>query len=134
MKLRGGRRRDSWDLTALLNAADPRAPRAERHLWLARLMEWLRHAPRVRAPADAAADADAADAAEAPRTPPPVLRLRHLLNVLGKHPAARSAWARCSRASSRSCAVPGCSATSASARACRCPARSPTGCACGCCR
>ncbi|HRY87134.1 MAG TPA: recombinase [Rubrivivax sp.] len=86
MKLRGGRRRDSWDLTALLNAADPRAPRAERHLWLARLMEWLRHAPRVRAPADAAADAAAADAAEAPRTPPPVLRLRHLLNVLAKHP------------------------------------------------
>ena len=30
MKLRGGRRRDSWDLTALLNAADPRAPRNRR--------------------------------------------------------------------------------------------------------
>jgi site-specific recombinase len=32
----------TWDLSALLNAADPRAGRAERHLWLARLMEWLR--------------------------------------------------------------------------------------------
>ncbi len=85
MSLLAGLRRDSWDLTALLNAADPRAQRAERHLWLARLMEWLRHAPQVRAPAGAES-AETADAAEAPRTPPPVLRLRHLLNVLGKHP------------------------------------------------
>ena len=35
----------AWDLTALLNAADADAPLAERHLWLVRLMEWLRHAP-----------------------------------------------------------------------------------------
>lgn len=35
----------AWDLTALLNAADPKADTAERHLWLIRLMEWLRHAP-----------------------------------------------------------------------------------------
>ena len=73
-----GRRRDRWDLTALLNAADPRAARAERHLWLVRLLEWLRHAPRP-------------DAAEAEgRTPAPVLRLKHLLNVLDKHPEHRA--------------------------------------------
>ena len=35
----------AWDLTALLNAADPRASLAERQLWLVRLMEWLRRAP-----------------------------------------------------------------------------------------
>ena len=61
-----------WDLTALLNAADGLAGRAQRHLWLARLLEWLRHAPRA-APAEGA-------------TPAPVLRLRHLLNVLEKNP------------------------------------------------
>lgn len=70
-----GLERESWDLTALLNAADPRAPRAERHLWLARLFEWLRHAPAPR---------DAADS-EPRGTPRPVLRLKHLLNVLDKH-------------------------------------------------
>ena len=88
----------AWDLTALLNAADPKAGTAERHLWLIRLMEWLRHAPVVDG---------------APRTPPrgirppwgstslgaarrivgdtqvtktPVLRLKHLLGVLDRHP------------------------------------------------
>lgn len=66
-----------WDLTALLNAADPRAPQAERHTWLVRLMEWLRHA----APAQAG-DAPAAE----PRTPMASLRLRHFLNVLDRHP------------------------------------------------
>jgi site-specific recombinase len=71
-----GLRRNAWDLTALLNAADPRASRAERHLWLVRMMEWLRHAPQ-------------ADAGGEGRTPAPVLRLRHLLNVLDKHPEHR---------------------------------------------
>lgn len=66
-----GRGGDPWDLPALLNAADPRATRAERHLWLVRLMEWLRHVPR-RAAAGA--------------TPVPVLRLKHLLNVLEQNP------------------------------------------------
>ena len=33
-----------WDLTALLNAADSKASTVERHLWIVRLMEWLRHA------------------------------------------------------------------------------------------
>jgi hypothetical protein len=35
----------SWDLTALVNAADTKAGLAERHLWLVRLTGWLRHAP-----------------------------------------------------------------------------------------
>ena len=74
----------NWDLTALVNAADARAPQAERHLWLVRLMEWLRHAPS-RPPA---AEGQAAPA-EA-RTPWPLLRLRHLLNVIDQHPAVRT--------------------------------------------
>ena len=60
-----------WDLTALLNAADPKASLPERHLWLIRLLEWLRHAPVE---------------AEAKATPTPVLRLKHLLGVLDRHP------------------------------------------------
>ena len=60
-----------WDLTALLNAADPKAGTAERHLWLIRLMEWLRHAPVE---------------TETQVTKTPVLRLRHLLGVLDRHP------------------------------------------------
>lgn len=64
-----------WDLTALLNAADPTASLPERHLWLIRLLEWLRHAPVGGVPGPGA------DA-----TPRPVLRLRHLLGVLDRHP------------------------------------------------
>ena len=60
----------AWDLSALLNAADGSASMAERHLWLVRLLEWLRHAPLPQQ-----------------QTPTPVLRLRHLLNVLERHPA-----------------------------------------------
>jgi site-specific recombinase len=74
----------AWDLTALINAADPKAGQAERHLWLVRLMEWLRHAPR---PATAAAPAAAAEEA---RTALAVLRLRHLLNQVEKNEALRS--------------------------------------------
>ncbi len=71
------RRGSSWDLTALLNAADPKAPLAERHLWLVRLMEWLRRAPLE---------------GEAERsTPTPVLRLKHLLNVLQRNEPQRAA-------------------------------------------
>ena len=67
----------AWDLTALLNAADPQAQLAERNLWLVRLLEWLRHAP-----------------GEAPAgTPRPVVRLKHLLNVLERHPAHARAFA-----------------------------------------
>ena len=64
-----------WDLTALLNAADPKATLAERHLWLVRLMEWLRHAPPNAAAAARTFDDD-------PRTPRAALRLKHLLNQL----------------------------------------------------
>ena len=64
----------AWDLTALLNAADPKAARPERHLWLVRLMEWLRHGP---------VDAGSGD------TPRPVLRLKHLLNTLERNPEPR---------------------------------------------
>lgn len=67
----------AWDLTALLNAADPRASLAERQLWLVRLMEWLRRAP-VEGEAERA-------------TPLPVLRLKHLLNVLQRHEPHRLA-------------------------------------------
>ena len=34
-----------WDLSALLTVADVNASQPERHLWLVRLLEWLRHAP-----------------------------------------------------------------------------------------
>ena len=68
----------TWDLTALLNAADPQAALAERNLWLVRLLEWLRHAPRE-------------EALGATGTPLPLVRLKHLLNVLERHPD--HAWA-----------------------------------------
>ncbi len=71
------KRGSGWDLTALLNAADPKATLAERQLWLVRLMEWLRRAPLE---------------GEAERTTPlPVLRLKHLLNVLQRHDEHRAA-------------------------------------------
>jgi site-specific recombinase len=70
----------TWDLTALVNAADPKAGLAERHLWLARLMEWLRHAP---------ARAAGLPAVEEGKTPLPVLRLRHLLNQIDRQPGLR---------------------------------------------
>ena len=76
-----------WDLTALANAADPKAGQAERHLWLVRLVEWLRHAPRAALAPDPRADA-AADRAD-DRTPLPALRLRHLLNQLERQDELR---------------------------------------------
>ncbi len=66
----------SWDLTALLNAADPKASRPERHLWLVRLIEWLRHG-------------QATGEAHGAKTPKPVLRLKHLLNMLERNPEPR---------------------------------------------
>ncbi|MEF7614197.1 site-specific recombinase [Aquincola sp. MAHUQ-54] len=71
----------AWDLTALLNAADARAGQAERHMWLVRLMEWLRHAPTRR---------EVAGTAER-TTPMPLLRLRHLLRVLDQSPEHKAA-------------------------------------------
>jgi site-specific recombinase len=78
----------AWDLTALVNAADPKSAQAERHLWLVRLMEWLRHAPALATPAPNA-DVDAGADADEGRTPRPVLRLRHLLNLLDRQPELR---------------------------------------------
>ena len=63
-----------WDLTALINAADPRAGLAERNLWMVRLAEWLRHAPATALPRGDDA------------TPLPALRLRQLLRQLDQHP------------------------------------------------
>lgn len=73
-----------WDLTALLNAADPKASLPERHLWLIRLLEWLRHAPVVERD-DGDARAGTGRVADIP-PPRPVLRLRHLLGVLDRNP------------------------------------------------
>jgi len=79
----------AWDLPALLNAAahaaQPRSSLVERNLWLVRALEWLRHAPltATEAPADGSA----------PLTLRPVLRLKHLLNVLERNPQHRSAVA-----------------------------------------
>ncbi len=74
-------RASAWDLTALLNAADPKASLPERHLWLIRLLEWLRHAP-----VQEVKDAAAGEARSTTNTPRPVLRLRHLLGVLDRNP------------------------------------------------
>jgi site-specific recombinase len=76
-------RRAAWDLTALLNAADPKASLPERHLWLIRLMEWLRHAPLDAQPSQAAPT-------DTPATPRAVVRLRHLLGVLERNPEYQS--------------------------------------------
>lgn len=74
------RLRARWDLTALLNAADPKAPLPERHLWFIRLLEWVRHeAPPQTGGSDTAAAA----------TSTSTVRLRHLLNVLDKQPEYR---------------------------------------------
>ncbi|MEH0168142.1 site-specific recombinase [Roseateles microcysteis] len=65
----------AWDLTALLNAADPSAALPLRNLWLARLLEWLRHAPLEKS-----------EPLERGARPLPLSRLIHLLNVLERHP------------------------------------------------
>lgn len=79
--------RGGWDLTALLNAADPKASLPERHLWLIRLMEWLRHATIESAPQPPLVSRQPLDSQIEPLpTPRPVLRLRHLLGVLDRHP------------------------------------------------
>jgi site-specific recombinase len=74
-----------WDLTALLNAADPKASLAERHLWIIRLLEWLRHAP-----VDADARVTMPAALTVAPTPMPVLRLRHMLGVIERNAEHRA--------------------------------------------
>ena len=86
-----------WDLTALLNAATPQASRPERHLWLIRLAEWLRspgHPAPPAAPTEHASltfPEGTAPTDDPVRTPWPVRRLRHMLNVLERHPAHANA-------------------------------------------
>ena len=65
------------DLSALLNAADPRAPRALRHLWLIDFIEWLRRP--VVGPAGRATSA-------ARDVPLPVQRLRQALHAIEHSP------------------------------------------------
>jgi site-specific recombinase len=72
---------NQWDLTALLNAADSRAARPYRHLWLIRLAEWIRGAH--------AAQAEDSIAETETGTPWPVRRIRHLLKVLDRNPVQR---------------------------------------------
>jgi len=67
-------RAGDWDLSTLLTAADPRASRPERHLWLVRLVEWLRHGQTEATNGD---------------TPRPVLRLKLLLNALERNAEPR---------------------------------------------
>ena len=67
-----------WDLSSLLNAADAAAPAVERHLWLIHLLEWLRSSQ----PLSETEEGERKTAG----TPWPVRRLRHLLNVLDRHP------------------------------------------------
>ncbi len=78
-----------WDLTALINAADAKASLAPRHLWLVRLMEWLRHAPAASTQRLSAPGGPAPSSSDAPRTQLPVRRLRHLLNQLDAQPVLR---------------------------------------------
>jgi len=81
----------TWDLTALLNAAahaaDPKAPLPDRNLWVIRALEWLRHAPLSAVGESAGDEQSTGDASRA--TPRPLLRLKHLLNVLDRHPEHR---------------------------------------------
>jgi site-specific recombinase len=69
------------DLSTLLEAAAPDATQVERHLWLIRLLDWVRE-PGPRTPY-APGDLPDEDALK----PWPVRRLQHVLNVLDKHPA-----------------------------------------------
>jgi site-specific recombinase len=75
----------AWDLRALINAADPRAGQAERHLWLVRVVEWLRWpGPQGVEPA-----VPGASPRVGPELPAPVRRLRHLLDELDGQPRSR---------------------------------------------
>ena len=87
----------AWDLSALVNAADPKASLAERHLWMVRLMEWLRHeragppqgqnserATQGNTRQSGASAASAAGSDDA-RTPLALLRLRLLLNQIDRN-------------------------------------------------
>ena len=87
------KRRGAWELTALLNAADPQASAPLRRLWVIRLVEWLRSTPALANGTGTGTGAGTGNGtgtgngSEAGAgTPWPVRRLRHLLNVLERHP------------------------------------------------
>jgi site-specific recombinase len=83
--MRGGTR---WDLSSLLQAADPKAPAVEQHLWLVRWLQWLRAPGPERIEPAAPADGSP-PAAAAPSTPWPVQRLRLFVDVVDRHPEER---------------------------------------------
>jgi len=72
----GTTRTADWDLGMLLEAANPAAILAERHVWLALLLQWLRNDAGTTAPTDAEASL-------------PLPRLRYLLQRLSQDDAAR---------------------------------------------
>lgn len=81
----------SWDLTALLNAADPKASQAERHLWLIHLVEWLTIKKALpSAPPNTQSVSDNSKEETPTDTPWTVRRFRHLINVLQRNPEALS--------------------------------------------
>ena len=75
------------DLTTLLHnaieAAAPEAGLAERNGWVIRLLAWVRHAPT--------GDFALMHTTRVPAAPEPVLRLRHLLDVLDRSDSHREA-------------------------------------------
>ncbi|MFO1341420.1 MAG: recombinase, partial [Burkholderiaceae bacterium] len=71
-----------WDLSALLNAADPRTSAVEQHLWLVRLLQWLR------APGPSRGHADEGDDPAAGRWP--AHRLRLFLDAAERDPATQA--------------------------------------------
>ncbi|HEV8691600.1 MAG TPA: site-specific recombinase [Ideonella sp.] len=77
-----------WDLSALLDAADPKASAAEQHLWLVRWLQWLRApAPAHAAPVQGSSAIEAPAASAAPW---PVQRLRLCVDVVERQPELRA--------------------------------------------
>ncbi|MFM2403560.1 MAG: hypothetical protein RL223_1440 [Pseudomonadota bacterium] len=66
--------RDTWNLAGLVETARPDAPLADCNVWLLQLWRWLTHGGPQRGERG---------------TPYPVLRLRHLLNLLDRQPELR---------------------------------------------
>ncbi|SPC05837.1 site-specific recombinase [Cupriavidus taiwanensis] len=80
-------RNASLQLDAILAAADPEAPLAERNGWLIELAFWIRRDGGLGADADGEEDG-------APRRYPEHVRLRYLLQVLERHPDWAARFAR----------------------------------------
>ncbi|WP_019448567.1 site-specific recombinase [Cupriavidus sp. BIS7] len=79
-------RNASLQLDAILAAADPDAPLAERNQWLIELGYWMRRDGSL------GSDAEVGDAGT--RSYPAHVRLRYLLQVLGRHPDWSDSFAR----------------------------------------